>query len=84
MDKPRVYTTPSCVYCHSLLAYLREKGILFEHIDASEDPQKWGEFLLDKTGQMAVPVFELGGEFVVGFDRERIESLLKEHGFLKD
>lgn len=73
--KVRVYSTPVCPWCHRAKDFLREHGIKFEDIDVSRD-RKAGMEMVEKSGQMGVPVIEIDGEIVVGFDRERIAALL--------
>lgn len=72
----KVYSTPTCPYCTTLKNFLKEKSIEFEDIDVSKD-QKVAQEMIDKSGQMGVPVADIDGEIVVGFDRERICQLLK-------
>lgn len=72
-----VYSTPSCPYCTAAKNYFEEEGIEFTDYDVSEDKEKAKE-MINKTGQQGVPVIEIDGETVVGFDKERIESLLNE------
>jgi len=72
----KVYSTPTCPYCHTLKAFLKEKGVEFADIDVSQDPKALDE-MVDKSGQMGVPVADIDGQFVVGFDREKICKLLK-------
>jgi len=55
--------------------YLREKGIEFEEIDVSKD-EKVAMEMIQKSGQMGVPVIEIDGQIVVGFDKEKIDELL--------
>lgn len=59
--------------------YFRSKNLEFEEIDVSRDEKKALE-MIEKSGQMGVPVVEIDGEIVVGFDKERIEELLKLKG----
>ncbi len=61
----KVYTTPTCIYCHALMEWLDEQDIKYQEIDASGDP--------DIT---AVPVTEIGSERIVGFDRPAIKRAL--------
>lgn len=75
MPKVKVYSTPTCPYCELLKEFLKEKGIEFEAIDVSQDPQAQ-QYLLEKTGRMAVPVTEIDEQTVVGFDRPTIVKLL--------
>jgi len=71
----KVYSTPSCPYCVTLKAFLKQHNIEFEDIDVSQD-KKAREEMIKKSGQMGVPVVDIDGEIVVGFDREKICKLL--------
>ena len=71
----KIYTTPACPYCFTLMEFLKEKGIEFEEIDAGQDP-KAAEEMIEKSGQMGVPVIEIDDQIVVGFDKEKICKLL--------
>ncbi len=71
----KMYSTPTCGYCNMAKDFLDEKGIKVEVFDVSVDEKKRQE-LIDKSGQMGVPVFEIGEEIVVGFDQARISELL--------
>jgi len=73
--KIKVYSTPACPYCYALKDFLREHNIEFEDIDVSVNQQAVEE-MIQKSGQMGVPVTEIDGEIVVGFDKEKIEKLL--------
>jgi len=75
MAKVKVYTTPICPYCVALKEFLKENKIEFEEIDVSQDEMAAKE-MIEKTGQTGVPVLEIDGEFVVGFDKEKIKKLL--------
>lgn len=71
-----VYSTPACPYCLTLKEFLKQHNIEFEEIDVSKD-KKAREEMIKKSGQMGVPVVEIDGEIVVGFDKEKISKLLK-------
>lgn len=71
----KVYSTPTCPYCITLKNFLKEKGFEFKDIDVSSDLQAQKE-MIEKSGQMAVPIVEIEGQIVVGFDREKIVKLL--------
>jgi len=64
-----------CPYCVTLKEFLKQRNIEFEDIDVTED-EKAREEMIQKSGQMGVPVVEIDGEIVVGFDKERICELL--------
>lgn len=76
MTKVRVFSTPTCPYCFALKRFLEEKGIDVETVDVSSD-LKAQEEMIDKTKQTTVPVIDITGEFIVGFDRKKICELLK-------
>lgn len=72
----KVYSTPTCPYCVTLKGWLKSKNIEFEDIDVAED-EKAREDIIERSGQMGVPVVDIDGEIVIGFDRDKIEKLLK-------
>jgi glutaredoxin 3 len=72
----KVYSTPTCPYCVTLKNFLKEHDIQFEDIDVAQN-QLAAQEMIEKSGQMGVPVVDINGEIVVGFDQERIKSLLK-------
>lgn len=69
--KVRLFTTPICPYCLTLKRFLEEKQIEVELIDVSSD-DKAREEMVEKTEQTTVPVLEIEGEYIVGFDRKKI------------
>ncbi len=71
----KVYSTPSCPYCFTLKGFLKERNVGFEDIDVSQD-EKARDYIIEKTGKMEVPIVEIDGEIVVGFDKEKIVKLL--------
>jgi glutaredoxin-like YruB-family protein len=73
--KVKVYSTPTCPFCIMLKKFLKDNNIEFEDVDVSRDMNAARE-MVDKTGQMGVPVIEVDGEFVIGFDKGRIKELL--------
>ncbi|MBI4101582.1 MAG: glutathione S-transferase N-terminal domain-containing protein [Candidatus Nealsonbacteria bacterium] len=72
----KVFSTPTCPYCVTLKEFLKEKGFQFADIDVSKD-EKSLEEMIQKSGQMGVPVIDIDGQIVVGFDKERIVEILK-------
>jgi len=70
-----VYTTPTCSWCGALKDYLRTHNVPFDEVDVSADVARARE-LVEKSGQYGVPVTDIDGEMVVGFDRARIDALL--------
>jgi len=71
----KVYSTPTCPYCDLLKDYLKDNNIEFEVIDLSQD-EKAVQYIMEKTGKMAVPVTEIDEELIVGFDRAKISQVL--------
>ena len=55
--------------------FLKENNVKFENINVSDD-QDAAEEMIEKSGQMGVPVIEVGGEIIVGFDKEKIKEAL--------
>lgn len=72
----KVYSTNMCPYCVTLKQFLKQHNIKFEDIDVSKDV-KVQEEMIKKSGQMGVPVIDIDGEIIIGFDKEKITKLLK-------
>jgi len=73
--KVTVYSTPTCPYCTMAKDFLKENKIEFEDVDVSND-QKRAQEMVEKSGQMGVPVIDVDGEIIVGFDKEKLEKAL--------
>ena len=75
--QPRVimFTTPTCSFCNAAKNYFRQKGIKFKDVDVSKDPAAARD-MVRRSGQQGVPVIDIGGKIVVGFDRPKIDRLL--------
>lgn len=71
----KIFSTPTCAYCETLKEYLKEKNFNFEDIDVSKDSASLDE-MIKKSNQMGVPVVEIDGEIIIGFDKEKINKLL--------
>jgi len=74
-SKIRIFSTPSCPYCITLKQFLKQHDFEFEDIDVSKD-EKTLEEMIQKSGQMGVPVIEIGDQIIVGFDKPKIVKLL--------
>jgi glutaredoxin 3 len=70
-----VYSTPGCPYCKMVKEYLSQKGLTFTEHDLSKDISKARE-MVEKTGQMGVPVVIIGENIVIGFNKGKIDQLL--------
>ena len=75
-NKVTVYGTPTCPYCIRAKEFLKDNNIEFEDIDLSKNPDK-AEEVVQKSGQMGVPVLDIDGKIIVGFDKEAIRKELK-------
>ena len=70
-----VYSTPTCPYCKLAKQYLTEKGFAHEDVDVAAD-QARAEEMIKKSGQMGVPVIDIGGTIIVGFDKVKMNAAL--------
>ena len=70
-----VFTTPTCSWCTRAKAYLRSRQVQFREVDVANDPAAARD-LVRRTGQMGVPVVEIDGKPIVGFDQAKIDALL--------
>lgn len=77
-SQPRVilFTTPTCSFCIMTKKYFREKGIKFKEVDVSRDAAAARD-MVRRSGQMGVPVVDIGGKIVIGFDRPKINKYLQ-------
>ena len=75
--QPRVivFSTPTCSFCNMAKKYFREKGVQFKDVDVSRDAVAARD-MMRRSGQGGVPVIDIGGRIVVGFDRPKINQLL--------
>jgi glutaredoxin-like YruB-family protein len=72
----KIYTTPTCPYCAMAKAFLNEHGVPFVEKNVAGDRAAATE-MMQKSGQMSVPVLDINGEVIVGFDRDAIKKALK-------
>ncbi len=70
-----VFSTPTCPWCTRAKNYLRSQNMPFRDVDVSKDPAAARD-LVRRTGQMGVPVVEIDGKPIVGFDQAEIDALL--------
>ena len=71
----KVYSTPTCPYCIRTKQFLKENNIAFEDIDVSFN-QAAAQEMIQKSGQMGVPVLDIAGQIITGFDKEAINKAL--------
>jgi glutaredoxin 3 len=82
-DKPKkkrkrviVFSTPTCTYCNQAKRYLRSRGVRFRDVDVSRDAAAARD-LVRRSGQQGVPVLDIGGKIIVGFNRPEIDKMLE-------
>ena len=71
-----IYTTPTCSYCTMAKNYFRENGIRFTEYNVAQDLRRADE-MVRKSGQMGVPVLDINGRIIVGFNKPQIEQALR-------
>lgn len=71
----KVFTTPTWPHCTDVKEYLSQKGVSFKELDVTEDENARNE-MYEKTGKMAVPVIDVDGEIIVGFNKQMLEKKL--------
>ena len=70
-----IYSTPTCHFCQLAKEFLREKSIAYSEFDVAHDLERRQE-MIQKSGQMGVPVIVVDDTIIVGFDRERLIAAL--------
>jgi len=75
MTKVTVYATPSCPWCHKAKDWLKENKVKFTDIDVSTD-QKAAAVMVEKSGQNGVPVIDIDGQIIIGFDLPKLKTIL--------
>ena len=76
MPKVTVYSTPTCVWCGKAKEFLKDNNIHYNEVDVAAD-QKAAEFMIEKSGQMGVPVIQVDDQFIVGYDKNAMKKVLK-------
>ena len=71
----KVYSTPTCPYCVRAKQFLKDNNIVFEDVDVSLNETE-AEQMVEKSGQMGVPVLDIDGQIIIGFDKEKIKEAL--------
>ena len=76
MPQVTMYSTATCKYCKHAEALFNEHNISFQKFDVGADADKRKE-MVEKSGQLGVPVIDIGGQIIVGYDEDAIKQLLK-------
>lgn len=75
MKKVIIYSTPTCTYCKMAKEYFKENGVAYEEHDVAADQERRKE-MVDKSGQLGVPVIDIEGQIIVGFDKDTVAGML--------
>lgn len=75
MSNVIIYTTPTCHFCGAAKAFLKENGISYQDVNVAEDADAADE-MIKKSGQMGVPVIDVDGQIIVGFDKPRLAQAI--------
>jgi len=75
MKSVTIYSTPTCHFCQAAKEFFKENGVEFTEHDVSSDSEKRSE-MVERSGQMGVPVIYVDNEMIIGFDETRLRSLL--------
>lgn len=73
--KVTIYSTPWCVYCKMAKKFFADNNVKYDDYDVASDIQRRDE-MIQKTGQMGVPVIDVDGKMVIGFDQPKLKELL--------
>lgn len=76
MNQITVYTTSTCPYCEMMKNFLKEQGLSFKEVNVQLD-QAAANRLVETTGQLGVPQTEINGQWVLGFDPEKVMNLVR-------
>jgi glutaredoxin 3 len=71
----KVYSTPTCPYCKMAKKFLEDNGIKYQDLNVAQDKAARAE-MINKSGQMGVPVIDIDGELVLGFDQAQLKKKL--------
>jgi len=73
-----VYSADWCGFCRSAKAYLSSLNVSFEEKNVEKNPDA-GQEAVDKSGQRGIPVLDIAGDIIIGFDRPKIDASLRKH-----
>lgn len=75
MSKVTIFTTPSCVYCKMTKEFFAKNSIIYEEKNVASDPAARDE-MITKSGQLGVPVIDIDGKIIIGFDQPKLKEAL--------
>jgi glutaredoxin-like YruB-family protein len=76
MPAVTIYTTPTCTYCHAAKEYFKKNNVAYTEKDVTQDLAAQQE-MMQKSGQLGVPVIDVGGQIVIGFNQPKLRELLQ-------
>jgi glutaredoxin 3 len=77
-----VYSAVWCGFCHMAKEYFTKLDVAYEEKDIEQDP-RFAQESIDKSGQMGIPVIDINGTIIIGFDRPKIDEALKNAKLVK-
>lgn len=80
-SKITVYSAVWCAYCHAAKDYFDKQNVKYVDKDVEKEPAA-GMEAVEKSGQRGIPVIDIDGDIIIGFDRPRIDAALKSHGLV--
>ena len=80
--KTIVYGAEWCAFCHTAMEYFDKLGVKYEYRNVEENPE-WGKEAVDQSHQFGIPVLDMDGEIIIGFDRPKIDAVLEKKGLRK-
>jgi glutaredoxin 3 len=78
-----IYSADWCAFCHATKDYLDKKGVQYQVKDVDEDPT-FAQEAINKSGQTGIPVVDIDGTIIIGFDRPKIDHVLQEKKILSN
>ena len=75
MANVTIYTTPTCVYCKATKQFFAENDVAYQEHDVAGDEQARAK-MIEKSGQFGVPVIDIDGQVIIGFNKKRLGELL--------
>ena len=76
--KVTIYGAEWCPPCHTAKSYLKSRKIDYDYINVDEKPEQGREIAI-KTGWTAIPIIQIGAEYILGFDRVKIDGALRQN-----
>lgn len=75
MKNVTIYSTPTCHFCQMAKEFLKDNNVEYTDFDVAEDAEKRQE-MVEKSGQMGVPVIAVGDDIMVGFNEDKLKESL--------